>query len=58
MRLVNYLLIGISGALCGMLIMRYLGDPLDGPLGTVTSAPLCAFVLVSLVAFLDCKGMG
>ncbi len=57
-RLAIYLLIGVSGALCAMLIMRYLGDPLNGPLGTVTLAPLCAFVLVSLVAFLDRKGMG
>ncbi len=57
-RLAIYLSLGILGALCGMLLMSYLGDPLEGILGTVTLAPLCAFVLVSLAAFLDRRNMG
>lgn len=57
-RLTAYVLIGMAGALCGMLLLRYLGEPLGGTLGAVTLAPVCAFVLVSLVAFLDRRSVG
>jgi hypothetical protein len=46
---------GVAGTLCGLLFMGYLGKPFDGTLGAVTVAPVCALLLVSLVAYFDRK---
>ncbi len=48
-----YLLVGVAGTFCGVLFMGYLGKPFEGALGMVTVAPASAFLLVSLVAYLD-----